>query len=110
MDSSLIMNIKEIIHQIESTMKASGDNYLEQLVQTTRKKVRNTFCDDCNSFSVYMILHDELWENVCCGNSELFLCPKCMEKRLGRKIVLSDLKICNVNYPYFFAEQLFENK
>ena len=102
------MNIKEIIEQIESTMQSSGSHYMEQLVQTTRKKVRNTFCDDCNSFSVYMILHDDLWNEVSKENLELFLCPKCMEKRLGRKIVLNDLKICNVNYPYFLALQMIE--
>lgn len=108
MDSSLFMNIKEIIEQIESTMQSAGNNYMDNLVLSERKKLRNTFCDDCDSFSVYMMLHDELWSEVCGENLELFLCPKCMEKRLGRKIVLSDLKVCNVNYPYFLALQMIE--
>jgi hypothetical protein len=101
------MNIKHIIKEIESTMLSSGLNHIEFMKEHNKKKLRNTFCDDCNSFSVYMIIKDELWNTIHVDNSELFLCPKCMEIRLGRKIVLDDLKICNVNYPYFFSEQFF---
>lgn len=102
------MNIKEIIIQIESTMQSTGLNYIEYQKQHNRTKIRNTFCDDCNSYSVHMLLHDELWNEVCDSSTELFLCPKCMEVRLGRKIELSDLKVCNVNYPYFYASQFYE--
>ncbi|AMM44021.1 hypothetical protein FDG95_gp521 [Pectobacterium phage vB_PcaM_CBB] len=102
------MNIKEIVEQIESTMKTSGDNYMKELILTNRKKLRNTFCDECNSYSVFMIVHDELWNIISDGNLDIFLCPKCMENRLGRKIEIADLKICNVNYPYFLALQMIE--
>lgn len=103
------MNIKNIISEIESTMKSTGVNYQEYREQTNRPKLKNTFCDDCQSFSIFMMLHDEIWNSISDGNPELFLCPRCMEKRVGRKITLSDLKICNVNYPFFFSEQFFEN-
>lgn len=102
------MKIKEIIRQIESTMLSSGISYMKNLEYGSRKKIKNTFCDDCNSFSVYMILHDDIWKSICNDELDLFLCPKCMEVRLGRKLSLTDLKICNVNYPYFFSSQFYE--
>lgn len=53
-------------------------------------------CRDCgiiyDGFSGEMvILNDSLWYEVSKGKPRICLCDKCIEKRLGRKLILSDL-------------------
>lgn len=54
-------------------------------------------CDDCGDF-VYaddnmVMLKDDLWSKVCRGNTEDVYCDRCIEKRLGRGLRMSDLKM-----------------
>lgn len=55
------------------------------------------FCKDCNvEFSAFkgkmVMLKDELWLSIC-DDVEDVLCNDCIEKRLGRKINIDDLKL-----------------
>jgi hypothetical protein len=51
-------------------------------------------CDGCGDRDLVLVqLRDELWRQLCKFPKEL-LCLECMEKRLGRLIVRTDLKEC----------------
>ena len=51
-------------------------------------------CNDCGQMGFTMIIiKDNLWRKISNFQKE-YLCFKCMEKRLGRKITIKDLKKC----------------
>jgi len=53
-------------------------------------------CDDCGKKSPAMfLLHTALWDSI--AEPDTYLCLKCTEKRLGRKITWEDLSPCGVS-------------
>jgi hypothetical protein len=67
-------------------------------------------CADCEGdiHGRYYVLNDKLWEEISRGESPLFLCIFCSEKRLGRRLLLPDFKIdAPVNAPWIYAIERF---
>jgi hypothetical protein len=59
-----------------------------------RKPFRDR-CGDCGmNVPPMVILKDAVWLSI--AKKEEHLCPDCMEKRLGRRIVWGDLKPCGI--------------
>lgn len=66
-------------------------------------------CEVCGEYidgtTRMVMLKDDLWLSI--AEKEDILCDKCIVKRLGRKIVVSDFKLgfaghipCNIIYAY----------
>ena len=65
----------------------------------TKLELKNFLCMDCGVDTSYgginhfYMLQDEIWNRICPGEEKFgMLCLFCVEKRLGRKLVLSDFK------------------
>lgn len=57
--------------------------------------LRPFLCGDCGGDPVPMfVVHDELWFSV--AKRKELLCVGCFEKRLGRRLLGSDLKECGI--------------
>ena len=73
-------------------------------------------CDDCcpsgipsdgktgPMFTPYMVKND-IWAKVS-RSTNARLCLDCLQKRLGRKLVIEDFQTISFNYPIFFAYQM----
>lgn len=53
---------------------------------------RNRECKDCGQECIMFAVNDELWRIIAIKDRRCILCLDCAEKRLGRKIVMDDLK------------------
>lgn len=64
------------------------------------------YCRDCESYHEMCVVENEVWDIIRGDQpNDIVLCFPCMEKRLGRKITLEDLKHCPCNAPYFIGFQ-----
>lgn len=68
---------------------------------------RIAFCDECKTEDLFTVmLHDNLWLSI--ANKRDVLCVNCIEKRLGRKLTLDDLRPCEatrgIQFGYAMAK------
>lgn len=59
-------------------------------------------CMDCRQPEpMTFVVHDVLW--AAAGLTKGVICPKCFEARIGRKLEITDLKVCPANEPIFYG-------
>jgi hypothetical protein len=65
-------------------------------------------CGDCNQKnSAMVILQDKVWLGI--AKKDERLCYECIERRLRRKILWSDLKPCGITHEMFIGVQIAMN-
>jgi hypothetical protein len=93
--------------EICQTARRHQQPMIDQIVKETQGKVQRPLipCDDCgkDQAGIMFYLHDDLWEQVSRGEDPLILCVLCAEKRLGRRLALTDLQDIPVNAPWVYA-------
>ena len=52
---------------------------------------------DCNNNTDYYMVHNELWNEAVGDETEILLCRKCLESRLGRRLQTEDFTDCPAN-------------
>ncbi len=79
-------------------MARSGKVFLT--IKNKKVKRQALICKDCNteifSDTNMVMLKDAIWKKVS-DSFEDAICDKCIEKRLGRNITLSDFKPSSIN-------------
>lgn len=56
-------------------------------------------CEDCGSFGLHYMLKKDVWELTVETSPARLLCLPCVERRLGRKLVVADLSDAPINGP-----------
>ena len=69
---------------------------------TSSHKFDFLLCQDCKQPEpMTFVVHDVLW--VAAGLTKGVICPQCFEKRIGRKLQISDFKVCAANEQIFYG-------
>lgn len=102
------MDIDKVLSTIHSKGLEAGRRFAARCMAFNRVPEHTShYCRDCGAYTEYCVVEDWVWANIHKPqDSDIALCPHCMEKRLGRKLTLKDLKEVPCNAPYFIGFQM----
>lgn len=66
------------------------------------------YCVDCRIFGGHFMLHNDVWAKAAGKDSKGRLCLPCIEKRLGRPLVIDDFSAVPLNNPIRYLHGLVE--
>lgn len=103
------MTVPQIIALLYEKSLAAGKRRSALETEKQQVPISGLYCRECGQFHEMCVVRDDLWKYIA-GKQKLdiVLCVPCMEKRLGRKLVLTDLKHVPCNAPYFIGFQMKE--
>ena len=65
------------------------------------------FCNDCRRLDpVPYMVHDAVWAEAGLPKWNMFVCPACLEQKLGRPLRLEDFTNCELNDAIFLGAKL----
>lgn len=102
------MDIKKVLENIGSIAMKAGKRYTERCIaKQSVHELQRFYCRDCEQYHEMCVVEDYVWDMIRKDQSkDIILCFPCMEKRLGRKITLKDLKHVPANAPYFIGHTM----
>lgn len=92
-----------LLKELKERLPESGD-YFSRINQ-----IYKTGCKDCSKCAVMYMVKNEVWDKITDGDRSTLLCLWCAEKRLGRRIEVSDLSDAPVNNPVRYFHSLEPN-
>lgn len=113
-----IPRVSEIVRHFKELQKKDYD----QLTGKDTDAIKSCTCQQCGKCFIreqseqYVVIRDDLWARITDGQTGLFLCADCIEKRLGYKIGIEDLKrlpdgrLPEANVLYAYAHGLLVEK
>lgn len=99
------MNIAHVLETISVIGRKAGKQFTEVCIRNQKVPERQcTYCRDCENYHEMCMVEDWVWDKIRGEQPvDVVLCFPCMEKRLGRRITLKDLKHVPCNAPYFIG-------
>lgn len=102
------MDIKKVLETIGIAAMRAGKRYTSLCIDRhTVPQHQRFYCRECEQYHEMCMVEDWVWDNICKSQpKDIVLCFHCMERRLGRKLTLKDLKHVPCNAPYFLGFQM----
>ncbi|UQT65277.1 hypothetical protein BD13_127 [Salmonella phage BD13] len=99
------MNINKVLETISEMSGRAGKRFTELCIKNQKVPEHQChYCRDCEQYHEMCMVEDWVWDQIRKEQpKDIILCFTCMERRLGRKITLKDLKHVPCNAPYFIG-------